>query len=200
MTQNLRLAGGTVLTPTDSNITTNFTLPESTASFSSPDPSFDGNRAGQMYNGTTVYGAYYSFNAATAGAIDGESGTASQDICPLGWKLPTGGNSASNFDTLAGLYPAGNLTGNENSAGWTTDNGVNGRWLGAENTTSGAFFIAAGSINTNGNDSINQEGGYWSSVAYSSSFSYRLNFTRQYIRPSFTAGRLIGFPIRCIAK
>ena len=86
MTQNLRLPGDTKLTPTDSNVTRDYTLPSSSASgFSNP-------TVANMYNGTDItYGAYYNFCAASAGTNCQTSSmiNATQDICPKGWRLPT---------------------------------------------------------------------------------------------------------------
>ena len=84
MTQNLRLAGGTTLTKSDSNVTKNYTLPSSSTS------GFDSDTVAYMYNGTsTSYGAYYNYCAASAGTVCGlTQANATQDICPKGWRLP----------------------------------------------------------------------------------------------------------------
>ena len=86
MTQNLRLPGGTMLTSSDSNVTSNYTLPNSSAS------GFNSYTVANMYNGTsTSYGAYYNYCAASAGTVCSSSSAqdATQDICPKGWRLPT---------------------------------------------------------------------------------------------------------------
>ena len=86
MTQNLRLPGGTKLTPADSNVTQDYTLPSSSTS------GFNSYTVANMYNGTdTTYGAYYNFCAASAGTVCSTSSApdATQDICPKGWRLPT---------------------------------------------------------------------------------------------------------------
>ena len=85
MTQNLRLPGGTKLTPTDSNVTRDYTLPASSTS------GFNSYTVANMYNGTdTTYGAYYNYCAASAGTVCSQTRQdATQDICPKGWKLPT---------------------------------------------------------------------------------------------------------------
>ena len=86
MTQNLRLPGGTTLTTSDSNVTRNYTLPNSSTS------GFNSYTVANMYNGTdTTYGAYYNYCAASAGTVcdDTTKQDADQDICPKGWRLPT---------------------------------------------------------------------------------------------------------------
>ena len=94
MTQNLRLPGGTMLTSSDSNVTRNYTLPNSSTS------GFNDDTVANMYNGTsTSYGAYYNYCAASAGTVCSQTEQdASQDICPAGWELPT----EAQFDAIAG--------------------------------------------------------------------------------------------------
>ena len=87
MTQNLRLAGGTTLTTSDSNVTRNYTLPTTQLA---------GNRYSYTAPQTTIssdtsYGGYYNYCAASAGTVCNNSTEqdAAQDICPKGWRLPT---------------------------------------------------------------------------------------------------------------
>ena len=87
MTQNLRLAGGTKLNSTTSNVSSNYTLPaDSTAS-----GIFVDNDGTVHYPGNTNYGSYYDFCAASAGTrCNFDSFDDSKnDICPKGWRLPT---------------------------------------------------------------------------------------------------------------
>ena len=94
MTQNLRLSGGRTLTSADSNVTRNYTLPNSSTS------GFNSYTVANMYNGAdTTYGAYYNYCAASAGTVCSQTEQdASQDICPKGWELPT----RTQFDAIAG--------------------------------------------------------------------------------------------------
>ncbi|MDO4612406.1 MAG: FISUMP domain-containing protein, partial [Candidatus Saccharibacteria bacterium] len=91
MTQNLALEPGATLTPADSNVSSDYTLPTT-----------------QLGNGGSVseaqitcsenadYGCYYNYVAATAGTIkEGDESEATSSICPAGWKLPS-----SETDTL----------------------------------------------------------------------------------------------------
>ena len=87
MTQNLRLAGGTKLTTSDSNVTRDYTLPTTqlagnSYSYTAPQTTISSN---------TSYGGYYNYCAASAGTVCSSSSAqnASQDICPKGWRLPT---------------------------------------------------------------------------------------------------------------
>ncbi len=98
MTQNLRLPGGTMLTTSDSNVTRNYTLPNSSTS------GFTSSTVANMYNGTdTTYGAYYNYCAASAGTVCYQTqANASQSICPKGWRLPT----RTEFDGIASYSSA----------------------------------------------------------------------------------------------
>ena len=86
MTQNLRLAGGTTLTTSDSNVTRDYTLPTTqlagnSYSYTAPQTTISSN---------TSYGGYYNYCAASAGTVCSQTqANASQDICPKGWRLPT---------------------------------------------------------------------------------------------------------------
>ena len=86
MTQNLRLAGGTTLTSTYSNVSSSYTIP--TTDLTSGNSYTDG----RIHNsGDTTTGYWYNFCAASAGT-NCQTSTATNttyDICPEGWRLPT---------------------------------------------------------------------------------------------------------------
>jgi uncharacterized protein (TIGR02145 family)/prepilin-type N-terminal cleavage/methylation domain-containing protein len=102
MLTNLKLgstSGTITLTPADSDVASNFTLPQLTTSGS---PDYDNPRAygpipGDTGSGATNYGYFYNWSAATAGESRTSitpsisSGIAQHSICPAGWRLPTGG-------------------------------------------------------------------------------------------------------------
>ena len=86
MTQNLRLAGGTTLTSTYSNVSSSYTIPTTDLT--------TGNSytEGRIHNsGNTTTGYWYNYCAASAGTVCQSSSAqdASYDICPKGWRLPT---------------------------------------------------------------------------------------------------------------
>lgn len=122
MTQNLRLAGGTALTTSDSNVTRNYTLPTTqlagnSFSYTAPQTTISSN---------TSYGGYYNYCAASAGTVcnDTTEQDATQDICPKGWRLPTYNEQSgitsytSAFSpVLSGYYYNGSL-GNTGSYGY----------------------------------------------------------------------------------
>ena len=87
MAQNLRIGSGVILTPSDSNVNTNYTIPYTT---------LEGNNSsvteGQVQDsGDQEVGYWYNYCAATAGTICStpNSQDARYDICPTGWSMPS---------------------------------------------------------------------------------------------------------------
>ena len=95
MTQNLRIAGGTTLTSTYSNVSSSYTIP--TTDLTTGDNSYT---QGEIHNsGNTTNGYWYNYCAASAGTVCSQTKQdASYDICPKGWRLPTN----SEFGTITG--------------------------------------------------------------------------------------------------
>lgn len=98
MLDNLKL-GSTedtlTLTPSDSNVASNFTLPQVTTT-GTPDydnPGVYGPVPGDTGANATNYGYLYNWSAATAGesrtSHDETSGNAPYSVCPANWRLPT---------------------------------------------------------------------------------------------------------------
>ena len=170
MTTNLNLAGGTTLTPDDSNVEANYTLPASSTS------GFDDDASAFVYNSNNIdcssnpcY-SYYSYIAASAGTGEnlqyGQSTTS--DICPKGWRLP----SASEYANLVSIYTTGSAL-------------TEGPWQGYyAGYYTDSTFRDGGSI-----------GRYWSS----NSMSYKLYFNDSSSDVSL-GDRRFGFSVRCIAK
>ena len=94
MTQNLRIAGGTTLTSTYSNVASSYTIP--TTDLTSGNSYTDG----RIHNsGDTTTGYWYNYCAASAGTVCSQTQQdASYDICPKGWRLPT----ETEFDGING--------------------------------------------------------------------------------------------------
>ena len=208
MTSNLNLAGGTTVTSADSDVTTNFTLPESSTTGFSDDTKADG----YVYNSGSVYCgnespcySYYSYNAATAGtgaSLTDDGVNATGSICPKGWRLPTAttsnasATSNNNWETddfynLAIQY--GMATGNyyENP-----DNSPTLASLAGPGTTPG--FLFGGYYY----DSTFRDGGfvgaYWSSTSSSGINAYYLVFYSSNVNSTFGYARRNGFSVRCI--
>ena len=125
MTQNLRLAKGTTLTSTYSNVSSSYTIPNT-------DLSAGGNyNAGQSHDsGGTTYGYWYNYCAASAGTVcnNTQKKDAAYDLCPKGWRLPTSAeagtviNYQSAFSPVAGgyWYYLGDLRSNSYGYWWTS--------------------------------------------------------------------------------
>ena len=179
MTQNLRIVNKTI-TPADSDVTTNYTIPASSLSgFSSSN--YYANQV--YYANNTTNGAYYSWTAATAGTGTSSvtSGDAPSSVCPKGWKLPpnSGKGSYTNFTSAAGIA--------NSSAGST------------KIRSAPYNFPYAGYVNYSSHSSVSTWGYYWLRTASSSTYAYYLYFNSSYVGPADGNSRYLGFSIRCVA-
>ncbi len=158
MVQNLRLVGPRTLTPSDSNIASNFNIPASAGSsgWCTDNSEACVNQTLVYYDPATrySYGALYNSYAATAGGINYATiatNTITSSICPSGWRLPTGGadgdftsldkalggsgenrSYANTFSVLIGDFMTGDNAGFDYPGGGTssitTNTGADGRW------------------------------------------------------------------------
>ena len=171
MTQNLRIAGKT-LTSADSDVTANYTIPASSLSgFIS-------------YDTSNAYvdndGGFYTWYTATAGtgttALSTNGHNTTVSICPKGWRLPTSGNSSSEFQALYNNY---------SSSSTLRSNPVN-------LTSSGYVYSSS-----RGQGSY---GYYWSSTVNSDSYAYNLILFTSNVYPANSSNKYYGFSVRCIAR
>ena len=172
MTQNLRIINKTI-TPADSDVTTNYTIPASSLS------SFDSG----TYDASNAYvdsdGGFYTWRTATAGtgtqalSTNGQNTTVS--ICPKGWRLPTSGSSGE-FRTLYNNY---------NSSSALRSNPVN--------------FTLSGAVHSNSRRDQGY-GYYWSSTVYSDDDAYVLYLHTSVVYPAYHLERRLGLSVRCIAR
>lgn len=146
MTQNLRLAGGTQLNSTTSNVSSNYTLPaDSTAS-----GTFWDNDGSVHYSGNTDYGSYYDFCAASAGTRCNydSSDDSENDICPKGWRLPTLNEMNSIRSHVSAFSP---VYSGYYSNGSLRDTGSDGNWWSATAFSSAVqyyLYYNSGSLTT----------------------------------------------------
>ncbi len=189
MIDNLRIINKKI-TPDDSDITSNFTIPASSNPWDSS-VGYEGTRV--HYASDAAHGAYYTWYTATAGTGTSSvtSGQASGSICPKGWRLPTG-DSSGEFQTL---YNTGH-------SDWTTNNSINGYWLGgASSSVAGAAFFTASGLIYGSLVNVGSRGYYWSSTPSSNSNSaYYLLFSNDNVSPADGGPRYYGFSVRCVAK
>ena len=197
MLTNLKLgktSGTTTLTPANTNIATNFTLPQliTTGATSYDNPQAIGPVPGDTSSGSTNYGYLYNWPAATAGETQASkplgSGNASYSICPKNWRLPIGGNGVGDFADLdrafggTGQY-ANN--GEPNIARWQYSGPFKGVFSG--------FWVG----NFSGQASWNY---LWSNSTYPGHSGYALySFTRSSnVNPGdLSLNRHYGMAIRC---
>ena len=204
MLDNLKLGkttGTTTLTPANTNIATNFTLPQvqTTGSYNNDIPEAIGPIPGDTGNGATNYGYLYNWPAATAGetrtTMPAGSGNAQYSICPKNWKLPAAGWNADWSNTI-GDFPdldrafggtgeyAG--SGQSNIAKWQNTGPFKGVF-------SGSWY---GSFYDQGSG-----GGWWSSSAnpvYSSSAFYAFVSPDGVGPGDYYLDRYGGFGVRCL--
>ena len=131
----------------------------------------------------TAYGTLYNFYAASAGTISGSSNSddASYDICPAGWRLPTGGSSGE-FSTLYSSYNSYAL-------------------MRASIENSGAAFALAGNFYNAAPASQGSYGYYWSSTRRNSSmYSLSLSLNTSSVYPANYYVRSYGYAMRCVLK
>ena len=171
MTQNLRIAGKTI-TPADSDVTSNYTIPASSISGFS---SFDTSNAYVDSDG-----GFYTWYTATAGtgtrAISTQGQNAPASICSKGWRLPTGGNSGE-FQALYNNY---------NSSSALRSNPVN--------------LTLSGNVDSSSRGLQGSYGYYWSSTVYSDYYAYNLYLATSSVYPADYNGKYNGFSVRCIAR
>ena len=171
MTQNLRIIDKTI-TPADSNVTTNYTIPASSLSGFS---SFDVSNAYVDSDG-----GFYTWYTATAGtgtyafSTNGQNTTVS--ICPKGWRLPTGGSNGE-FKTLYDNY---------NSSSALRSNPVNVALSG--DVYSGLRLVR------------DSNGYYWSSTVVSGRGAYNLFLDASNVHVANNGDKNAGVSVRCIAE
>jgi len=135
--------------------------------------------------GTGQFGLLYNWCAAMGGQTACEPGWVADpavNICPAGWRLPTGQSTTGEFAILNNTINAGNLS---------SDIGLRINWLGQY----GGNFL-------NGSFS-NQSfvgGGFWSSSAGTSVTFMALWFAPSFLDPALSMGMGTGLAVRCVRE
>lgn len=203
MLDNLKLGSTTgmiTLTPADSNVASNFTLPQLYSGTSSTELSYDtpkiyGPVPGDTGAGTTNYGYLYNWSAATAGesrtSHPAAAGNAPNSICPRNWRLPTG-NSTGEFAWLNAKMnnPSATSPSTASGSGYYQNWNFTGPFRGA---LSGRWWV--GFVVQGGNGSL------WSSSArpgYSGD-AFGAGFNPDMVTPGVGNGsRDGGLGVRCL--
>ena len=128
-------------------------------------------------------GGYYNYCAATAGSYcygndtsyGTSSGDATEDICPKGWRMPTG-NTSGEYQVLY------------NNASYNTY----AKYRSALRLPfSGTFYD--GSAHNRDNTSL-----FWSSTRNNNSNMYNLYLSTGNVTPSYSTRRYYGYSVRCV--
>ena len=194
MLDNLKLGsttGTTTLTSADSNVSSNFILPQvqTGGSVSYDNPTVSGPVPGDTGNGATNYGYLYNWSAATAGETQASitSGNAAHSICARGWRLPTGGTGGdfAQLDQAFGGSGTGSWSGEANIAQWQH---------------SGPFRGVFAGYWWEGFGAQGDWGGLWSSSAVPvwSDYAFYAYFDAGDVGPGVNVDRFNGFGVRCL--
>ncbi|MBQ3470442.1 hypothetical protein IJH23_01885, partial [Candidatus Saccharibacteria bacterium] len=128
------------------------------------------------------YGGYYNYCAASAGSYcygngtsaGTSSGNATEDICPKGWRMPTG--NSGEYQTLY------------NNASYNTYD----KYREALRLPLSGYFY---------NGSAGNQGSYgswWSSTRGNNNYMYRLIANTSNIYPASNYNRNLGYSVRCV--
>ena len=216
MTQNLALTapeGGRKLTPSDTDITEEWTLPETmteTGRWSDAD-----DKAILSMNVDNGIGTYFTFHAATA-QTEQIGDIVAGSVCPKGWRLPLAGTNYNNTNgsyynllnayglteqtkSVAGNYNVTLPDGNTITSAITTEQyALTGEPLKIQR--SGIVVATTGEISYE-----YASGQLWSSVKFGNEQTYALSYDggggveTSYNNVWFSLARF-GKPVRCVAK
>ncbi|MCL2038672.1 hypothetical protein FWG86_02110 [Candidatus Saccharibacteria bacterium] len=154
--------------PTGSNITVGATNPSTSTT------------------GTGQYGVLYNWCAAMGNQSAAcQTGAATQpdttiNVCPSGWRLPTGQATTGEFTLL-------NNTLNSGSTSSPTGLFTNG------------LYMYAGAFNYGSFGNQGSYGYYWSSTVSSTTTAFSLYFSSSSVSPAATVNKGAGFSVRCVA-
>jgi uncharacterized protein (TIGR02145 family) len=133
-------------------------------------------------NGSHKYGVYYNYCAASAGSYcydesaAPEGANATQDICPVGWRMPTGGSSGE-YQALYTEYSS-DATNFRNALSTP----LSGNFSGSSAGLQGSY------------------GYFWSSTSIGVSSMYSLLVGSSLVDPQYNLMRLRGFSVRCLLQ
>lgn len=217
MLNNLKLGSTTStlnLTPSDTNITSNLTLPQVVASVpletqEDEDNLFDnpvvfGPVPGDTGSGETNYGYLYNWSAATAGesrtSHTEEDGDAPYSICPANWRLPTA-SRIWNEDTEEDDY-SGDFSELDIAFGGTGEPAYSGEPNIAQWQYNGAFKGVLSGYWIGEFDGQGDYGVFWSASAHPDDavYAFFAYFLADEVDPAVVNGRTAGFSVRCLLQ
>ena len=131
------------------------------------------------------YGMMYGWYAATAGngKYETASGSVAGDICPAGWRLPTGGGSGEFMSLTNAVGGANNMVKNNNLLAFPNN------------------FIYSGDYNYDASSGRGTYGRYWSATPVNRAKAYRLGVaSTNWVTPDGSWNKWDAFAVRCIVK
>lgn len=131
------------------------------------------------------YGVMYGWYTATAGngKFETASGNLAGDICPAGWRLPTGGGSGEYVSLTNAVGGANNMEKNNNLLAFPNN------------------FIYSGDYNYNTSGGRGTYGRYWSATPNSNAKAFRLGVaSTNWVSPDGSWNKWDAFAVRCIVK
>ena len=142
-------------------------------------------------SGSGKIGVYYNFCAASAGSYCYGNGTsagtsvddAGEDICPAGWRMPTGGADTVTTDGK-GEYQALYTAYSSNATDFRN---------ALSTPLSGNFLV--GSASRQGSN-----GFFWSSTRNNDNNMYVLDVSSSRVRPQYYNLRYVGASVRCLLR
>ena len=146
------------------------------------DPAYNTNDSANP-NSWYSYGADYNWYTATAGngTYGMASGSVSGDLCPSGWRLPTGGEGGDG-DKLNQAINSGKTNNDTNFRKYPNN------------------FIYSGDYNRNMSGGRGTYARYWTATASSNNNAYRLGLASGTVTfKTNNYNKWTAFPIRCIA-
>ena len=131
------------------------------------------------------YGVMYGWYTATAGNgnYDMASGNVAGDICPVGWRLPTGGGSGEYVSLTNAVGGANNMEKNNNLLAFPNN------------------FIYSGDYNYNTSGGRGTYGRYWSATPNGKAKAFRLGVaSTNWVTPDGSWNKWDAFAVRCVVK
>lgn len=131
------------------------------------------------------YGVMYGWYTATAGNGDYamSSGNVAGDICPAGWRLPTGGGSGEYVSLTNAVGGANNMEKNNNLLAFPNN------------------FIYSGDYNYNTSGGRGTYGRYWSATPNGKAKAFRLGVAlSNWVTPDGSWNKWDAFAVRCVVK
>lgn len=131
------------------------------------------------------YGVMYGWYTATAGNGDYamSSGNVAGDICPAGWRLPTGGGRGEYVSLTNAVSGANNMEKNNNLLAFPNN------------------FIYSGDYNYDTSGGRGTYGRYWSATPNGKAKAFRLGVaSTNWVTPDGSWNKWDAFAVRCVVK